>query len=89
MSLHETLLEGIQLEPPSDASWTRTALLAERFSLTFYDAAYLAQTELIEGAILWTEDRRLRTSADNLLGRERVWDVAKAVSTVRPGPTGP
>ena len=46
-----------------------------RHNLTAYDAAYLALTEALDGAILMTGDRRLATNARDVLGDDRVRHV--------------
>ena len=43
-----------------------------RHNLTAYDAAYLALTEALDGAVLMTGDRGLATSARDALGDDRV-----------------
>ena len=43
-----------------------------RHNLTAYDAAYLALTEALDGAILMTGDRGLATNARDVLGDDRV-----------------
>ncbi|HEX5923698.1 MAG TPA: type II toxin-antitoxin system VapC family toxin [Baekduia sp.] len=47
-----------------------------RHNLTAYDAAYLALTEALDGAVLMTGDRGLATSARAALGADRVRHVS-------------
>lgn len=74
--LVETLLGGIELVQPDDATWRRVGELAESEGLSFYDAAFLDLAIAREAALL-TEDDRLASRAMPRLGKARVMRMTR------------
>lgn len=74
----QAILLGIELVEPDEERILATGLLAERFRLTVFDAAYLQLAATREGSVLVTEDVRLRTAARRLLGAARAFDAQGA-----------
>lgn len=76
------LLEDIDLDVPDDATWASTGHLAERLRLSYYDASYVDLAARRPGALLITEDERLRRAAAADLGRDRAIDLADLAALV-------
>lgn len=81
--LHALLLEGIELRPLPHQRSDRIGDVAERYGLTYYDAAYLSEALRADEVVLLTEDRRLHAAATEALGAPWVWDVDVAVREAR------
>lgn len=79
--LHRTLLEGIQIVPAGETLIDTCAELAEKHSLTFYDATYLALAAHTKGSFLLSQDQDLLAAARSALGAGRAFGVPEAART--------
>ena len=70
--LMEDAIQGIQLEAPDVAALRQVAAIAEKYDLTFYDAAYLELASRGPNRGLVTEDVALVRAGAQVLGKRRV-----------------
>lgn len=79
-----SFLRELYLDTPSEEDLRRAGRLAERYDLTFYDAAYLELADRHEGFLV-TEDQRLLEAGRSHLGVERSLTTANALHHIEDG----